>query len=130
MSSEFLSTLDEGDAKAATLDDGTRLGKVFKVRGRLTPAVTNEAEFLAWVRKNHPSEITESVRPAYQAKVIASTKANGLPVDPATGEVVPGVELREGAPYISFRGERGYQEIIAQRWTDLVGPSLLEAGGE
>ena len=43
LTEQFLTHLDEGDVKAATLDDGIRLGKVSKVSGRTT-AISNGTE--------------------------------------------------------------------------------------
>lgn len=128
ISAEFLSQMEEGDAKAATLPDGVRLGKVTKSGGKQTPTVTDEKAFLAWVQKNHPTEIETTVRPAFRDKVLASAKTHGTAVDTTTGEVIPGVELRTGNPYITFRSERGYQEVVAARWQEIAGPALLMGG--
>lgn len=127
---DLLSSLDEGDAKAATLDDGTRLGKVSVASGRQTPAVVNEQEFLTWVKNSYPSEITETVRESFRTKVLESAKTHGVAVDEKTGEVIPGVTLRVGNPYISFRGERGWEQIIAFRWQELTDQVLAIPGGE
>jgi len=118
--------LDEGDSKAATLPDGVRLGKITKTRGRVTPTVTDEAALLRWVQTNYPSEIQPTVRPAFLARIFDSLKTHGAPVDVRTGEVIPGIEARHGDPYVSFRSEPGYQEIVAKRWHELVGPRLLD----
>jgi hypothetical protein len=126
VSEHFLSTMDVGDAKAAALPDGTRLGKVTKAAGKSTPQVVDESAFLNWVEQNHPSEIQSSVRPAFRDKILGTVKAHGRAVDWTTGEVVPGIELRQGDPYISFRSESGYVDAIAGQWYDLVGPALLD----
>lgn len=123
---EFLSSLDVGDSKAATLDDGTRLGKVTKAHGRMSAVVYSEPEFLAWVRKNYPDEVMTIVRPAFESKILESAKKYNEPIDPATGEEVPGVGLVAGNPYITYRAERGAIEIIAARWHEIAGPSLLD----
>lgn len=126
LSEHFLSTMDIGDAKAASLPDGTRLGKVTKASGKQTPQVVDEHAFLTWVQQNHPSEIQESVRPAFRDKILGTVKVHGQAVDDSTGEIVPGIELRLGDPYISFRSEHGYVDAIAGQWHDLVGPALLD----
>lgn len=128
INAQFLAALDEGDSKAATLPDGITLGKVTKTRGRLTPTVIDETAFLRWVQENHPEEIEPQVRPAFRAKIIETTKSYGVAIDPSTCEVVPGVELRTGDPFISFRPARGYQQIVADRWEEIAGPSLLRGG--
>ena len=126
VSEHFLSTLDIGDAKAASLPDGTRLGKVTKAAGKATPQVVDEAAFLAWVQKNHPTEIQQSIRPAFREKILSTVKAHGQAVDDSTGEIVPGIELRQGNPYISFRSEPGYVDAITGQWNKLVDPALLD----
>lgn len=126
LNADFLDQLDAGDSKAATLEDGTRLGKVTKVGGRETPVVVNEKELLAWVETHYPTEIELTVRPAFRDKVLASAKTHGVAVDERTGEIIPGVELRTGQSYISFRSEKGFQEVVAARWPELIGRSLLD----
>lgn len=126
INAELLCALEPGDTKAATLDDGTKLGKVSMASGRDTPTVVNERLFTKWVKENYPTEIIETVAATFQNQIFAAAKAYGAAVDPATGEVIPGVELRTGQPYISFRGERGYEQIVADRWQDLAGPLLLD----
>jgi hypothetical protein len=118
--------LDEGDSKAANLPDGVRLGKFTKTRGRLTPTITDERKFLQWVQDRYPDEIEQTIRPAFRTKILDTAKKHGEAVDLSTGEVVPGIELRHGDPYISFRSEPGYQEVVAERWHEIVGPRLLD----
>lgn len=120
--------MDEGDSKSAMLPDGISLGKVSKTRGRSTPAVVNEMEFCRWVKENYPSEIEETVRPAFRTKMLDTAKAYGEAIDPSTGEVIPGVEYRHGDPYISFRSERGFEQVVAARWEEIAGPALLQGG--
>jgi hypothetical protein len=127
---DLLSSLSEGDAKAATLDDGTRLGKVSVARGPQTPAVVNEREFLTWVKNSYPSEITETVRKSFRTKVLESARTHGVAVDEKTGEVIPGVTLRVGNPYISFRGTPGWEQLVAFHWQELTDLVLALPGGE
>jgi hypothetical protein len=126
INAHLMSILDEGDAKAASLPDGARLGKFTKTRGRATPTITDERKFLQWVQDRHPDEIEQTIRPAFRTKILDSAKKYGEAVDPTTGEVVPGIELRHGDPYISFRSEPGYQQLVAERWHEIVGPRLLD----
>lgn len=128
----FADDMDSGDSKAATLDDGTPLGKVYKSKGKTTPTVTDEAALLAWVRANHPDEIEETIRPAYRTALLETAKRYGEPVDETSGEIVPGIELRHGEPYVGFRGEKGYGETVAARWSELSPLALpeLETGHE
>ncbi|MET9262350.1 hypothetical protein [Amycolatopsis sp. NPDC004079] len=78
------------------------------------------------MEKNHPDETFRDVRPAFQHKILESAKRHGEAVDPATGEIVPGIGFTEGNPHISYRAERGSTEIIAERWHEIAGPSLLD----
>jgi hypothetical protein len=123
---EFLTALDVGDSKAATLDDGTRLGKVTKAHGRLSAVVFSEQEFLAWVKERYPDEVMTIVRPAFEHKILESAKRCNETTDPATGDDVPGIGLVAGNPYITYRAERGAVDVIARRWHEIAGPFLLD----
>jgi hypothetical protein len=90
--------LDADESVAALLPDGTRIGSVKRSKAKRTPVVTDEAAVLAWVRDNRPEEIVESVRPAFVEYLKAQARKHGEAVYEATGEIVPGVEMREGAP--------------------------------
>lgn len=125
ISTEFLSALDIGDVKAASLDDGTLLGKITKAHGKRTPTVTDEAALIEWVRRTHPSEIVETVRPAYRSRLLASAGRHGDAVDETTGEIVPGIELRVGDPYVSFRSQPGLSEIVAAHWDALAAEAVF-----
>lgn len=91
----------------ALLPNGTKVGSVSRTGGEATAQIVDDTAFTAWVRDNYPSEhvveiipmqVRTSVRPAWQAQVLAAITAAGVPryVDEATGEVhdVPGVEIR------------------------------------
>lgn len=130
VTADLLPTLEDGDTKAARLDDGSLLGKVSRAQGRQTPAVVDEAALLAWVRRTHPTEIAESVRPAYRDQLLASAKRHGQAVDETTGELVPGVELRTGNPYLSFRSQPGYEQAILDYLSTVDLRHLLESNEE
>ena len=70
--------------------------------------------------------LQSSVRPAFRDKILGTAKTHGHAVDWTTGEIVPGIELRQGDPYISFRSEPGYVDAIDGQWGDLVDPALLD----
>lgn len=86
----------------------------------------DERQFVEWVSRTYPDEILQDVRPAFRDKILSAAKRYGDAIDPATGEFVPGVGFREGDPYITYRAEPGSQEVIAARWHDIAGPSLLD----
>lgn len=86
----------------------------------------DERQFVEWVSRTYPDEIFQDVRPAFREKILSTAKRFGDAIDPATGEFVPGIGFRESDPYITYRAEPGSQEVIAARWHDIAGPSLLD----
>lgn len=128
----FVDSLDVGDSKAASLDDGTKLGKVSYVSGRNSATVTDERALLAWTKANRPDEVVSTVRESFVTYLKDSAKRHdGFAVDESTGEIVPGMSMREGNPYIMFRAEKGSGEVIAARWRELLGDALKALpGGE
>lgn len=111
------------DRVRVTDDDGTDLGTVSRSRGRATAKVTDPDAFTAWVAAAHPEAIVTTVDPDWTARLLLSCKVSGDPVDPATGEVVPGVDLVEGAPSISARPTNAARDRMAAllAGTDLLG---------
>ena len=105
----------------ATLADGTEVATVSRAGGAESPKVTDPDKFLAWVAENRPGEIVQSVRDSYTDALLAAMRKTGEPVDPETGEVVPGVEFRAGAEYLAVRFASGPvdgRERIKQAWRD------------
>jgi hypothetical protein len=86
-----------------TDDDGTDLGAVSITAGRVQAKVTDPKAFAAWVAERYPSELVHLVREAFTRKVLDAAVGAGEPVDMATGEVVPGVEVSVGEPYLTVR---------------------------
>lgn len=84
-------------------DDGTDFGTVVLAAGRRTAKVTDPAVFLAWVTARYPDEIVQTVRAAFQERLLAAATKAGDPVDVSTGELIPGVELTQGEPYLTTR---------------------------
>lgn len=87
---------------------------------RKTATVTSEAQFLAWVKKNHPTEVVTipQVRPSFAELVLKSVKDRGGWVDKKTGELVqvPGVTSGEGDAYPMVKLSDGAEAIIAAAW--------------
>lgn len=96
-----LSALPVGDAVTGRYGDRL-IAKAAMTRGRTKLAVTDEHELLDWVRRNYPTEIIESVNPAFLTQIERAAKTVGAPID-AAGEVIPGLELQQGDPYVSVR---------------------------
>lgn len=121
--------MDVGDRKAVRLGDG-KLGDVIKASGSRRAKVTDEESFLKWVAEAHPEEIVQSVRASFQSKILNDAKYYGQAVDVTTGELVPGVELTVGEPYITVRLADGADEKIAAHWDEAVSHLPELSGGD
>jgi hypothetical protein len=107
--------------------------------------VTDPAAFAQWVSKRYPTEVELSVRAAWWKTFRTKVQpADDVVCDPETGEVVPGLGVREGGQFggISVRvtaaakevfgalADHGLRELVAA-----AGPAVpvvlaeLEAGG-
>lgn len=124
-----LAQLEPGDTVAGKWD-GQILGKATKTSGRTKLVVTDEAALLEWLQKNHPTEIVVSPNPAYLKALEATARDVGAVID-KLGDVVPGVELTHGDPYISVRKEKDAQFLVSQLLSNgriaLEGIKALEA---
>lgn len=114
--------LDPGDRKGAVLDDGTDIGTVSYTKGTAAkPLVADEREFTEWVLDHAPTEVIQTVRPAYRDSLLKRLQAaddNEL-VDPATGEIVPGVlQGSGGAPYVMVKQTTDQEQALAAAWVD------------
>lgn len=103
---------DPGDRTAAKLPDGTVIGTVAIARGRLAAKVTDAAALLAHVKETAPTEVqtVEQIRPAFLTKLLAAARDHG--------EVIPGIELAEGDPYVTTSVQKGAVEAIERAWAD------------
>jgi hypothetical protein len=127
------STWHVGDRTAGALPSGVVIGSVTYGKGATRAAVTDRAEFEAWVTATHPGEMetvtTTRVRPAYEALLVNAAKQLGVAIDATTGEEVPGIGVRQGDPFPSVRMAKDADEAIAEAWqngelTELVGGIL------
>jgi hypothetical protein len=119
-----------GDRITATTDDGTVVGVVTMTKpGEGSWAVVDRRAFLAWVKKNRPTAIVESVRSSDEESILKGIAANGLIPD--------GVELKPGAkPTLQVRPDhakvrtldwRRYLELeAAPAATPVATPDLVE----
>jgi hypothetical protein len=112
-----------GDRNAAALPSDAVIGSVTYAKGRASAAVTDREAFEEWVAANHPEEIETvvpepivRVRPAYEALLTSAAKQMGEAVDATTGEVVPGIEVRQGDPYTTVRLAGDAEEQVAAAW--------------
>lgn len=104
----LLAQMRKGDRIGVADDDDTDLGTAAYVSGSRTPRVVNETAFLDWVAANRPDEIietvTQTVRSSYKSVILGEVKEYGGHLT-ETGEIVPvpGVEIRQGDPYLSVK---------------------------
>lgn len=118
--------MDPDDRKTAWLE-ATKLGSVSKVQGKPQAEVAYEQEFLDWVKREHPGEVTEAVRPGFRKKVLDECAANGTNAN-TNGEIVPGVQVNPREPYVKFTAATGAAEAVAEGWRNgtLQIPQLAE----
>jgi hypothetical protein len=121
---------DAGADSASAELDGTRVAKVTLAGGKPVARVADDAAFTAWVQATHPTEVETRVRESYRTKVLTDTTKSGAPVDPLTGEIVPGVEITTGTAYVSTRFEKGGRDAVAQAWAAGVLADALRAAIE
>lgn len=105
---------------------GANLGAVSLATGRTTARVTDERALLEWVKRNHPSELVETVRPAFLQALKDSAVAKAEPGDTTAvgpdGEVLPGMELVSAQPYVAVRATPEAKE----RMRGLLASGLLQ----
>jgi len=95
-------------------DQGQDLGTVYVGGNRgLKAVVTDEAAFLAWVRRTRPDDVVETVRESTRKALLDAASKAGVAVDTTTGEVIPGVELVTGDPYLAARPTAYARELMA-----------------
>jgi hypothetical protein len=116
---------------AARLPDGTKVASLPLVGGEPSPRITDVAAFEAWVKANRPDETEVIIRDSYKNAVLAAAKTAGRAVDPASGEVIPGITFEPTTPYVKVdfaAGDIGGREHIRRAWRDGVIslPQVLE----
>ena len=99
--------------------------------------ITDEAAYLAWVQRVHPDQIETVVRvkPDFTDRAKSVARKLGAPVDPATGEEIPGLAVTTGEPYPKVTPVDDAEQAIARAWkagelADLVGGLLAIEPGE
>lgn len=113
---ELEATFIETGTDRTTVKDsqGAKLGTVSYAQGRTSAYVADDATFLAWVEENHPDRMVRVVDPTWKTQLLSACTANGEPVDPSSGEVVPGVEMTQGRPYVSVRGTSEGKALMSE----------------
>ena len=121
---------DAGEREVGTLLDH-RIGTVSLEAGRETWAVVDEQLFLEWVKTRYIHELVESVRPAFQAAVLAKCKSDGaFYVNEENGEVFipPGVARRRSAPSLVERPDKHAGFVVAHWLGDAAERLGIEGG--
>lgn len=131
----FLKALQDLGVKGtveAKLPDGTQIGSVTMCAGRSSAKVTDRAAFTKWVEENHPDQVTKPiltlVRPAFEMAVLKAAKDAKAPVD-QNGEVVPGISVDEGEPYLTTTlADGAAQVVLSAIKSGTIQPLALPAG--
>lgn len=91
------------DGVNVLLPNGDRVARVALIEGRSTARVAHEQDFFQWVAANHRDQIEEILRvaPGYVNQILADACATGAPFDVDTGELIPGIGVTKGEPYIA-----------------------------
>ncbi|OLT14487.1 hypothetical protein BJF79_49015 [Actinomadura sp. CNU-125] len=110
------------DRNAAVLPGDTKIGSITLAKGKTTAEVDDEDAFLEWVLVTHPGEVEQKfvvqVKPDFIDRMLAFARQTGSVVDPATGEVIPGLLVREGDPHPMVTLERDAADLVARAWQD------------
>lgn len=109
--------MEPGERIVAKLG-GEVVGNVQIIAGRTTSHVTDDPALLAWVRANRPEEIRETISPLLRAQILGDAASAGQAIDPATGEIIPGVTVRQGESYARVSAADGSEAAIAAAWAD------------
>lgn len=117
--------MEPGEKMKATLPGGMPIGTVQRTEVSNTVTV-NPTELLAWVRKHRPDQIEEQVSPAYLAHLQEICRKHGVAVDETTGEIIPGVELREGSSSFRVTPSKEGREYVLQKLRELSDIGILD----
>ncbi|MEV0646040.1 hypothetical protein AB0I28_12320 [Phytomonospora sp. NPDC050363] len=119
--------IESGTDRSTVKDSaGMKLGIVTYAQGRTSAYIADEKAFLAWVEENHPSEMVRVINPDFKTRLLSACTTAGEPVDPSSGEVVPGVEMTQGRPYVSVRGSSEGKALMSEL---MAQHGLPEIGG-
>lgn len=118
---EITESWEVADRNAAVLPrSGTKIGSVTLAKGKRSVDIVDQDAFMEWVLENHPDAIQQvqvtRVDPDFTQRMIAFARATGSTADPATGEEVPGVRVRDGEPYPMTKLEDDAAELVAEAW--------------
>lgn len=92
---------------------------------REKPVVTDETALLEWVKRQYPTEVETLTRVRRGFLSVVDSKVvvdDGQAVDPQTGEIVPGMSVREGGIPGTLRllAADSVKPLIAQHAADMM----------
>lgn len=110
------------------------IGTVALPLSKEAPVIADIDALAEWVQQRHPSEIEHrrQVRPAFQAALLQHvTCADGVVIDPETGEVIPGLAVRPGGvpKALTIVASRDAKAILAAN-ADVLLDAILAAEAE
>jgi hypothetical protein len=117
--------LDAGVERVRVHNDDVDYGTVVCTPGRRSAAIVNDDAFTAWVAARYPDQMVMSVRPSFRELLVGRASRLGDPVDKETGEVIPGMAMRQGDPYLTVRPSSDAKERMK---TSLASHGLLMLG--
>lgn len=90
-------------AAVKAVANGETIGRATWIESKPTVVVQLPSAFLQYVSDKHPDEVVRTVNPVFQKALLDGlTIVDGTVID-RDGEPVPGVVVRESAPYVSVR---------------------------
>lgn len=105
--------LSGGERTKAVASDGTEIGAVTRAEGGRSMQIDNEDGFLMWVKQRYPTEVVETVRPAFIKLCGEKVRVlGGLP--DANGELCPHVSLAVGNPTATVKLNDDNRAVIEQ----------------
>lgn len=111
--------------------DGTEIA-CFNVPADAETVDVEPVQILAWVKKHYPTEVMETVRPAFIDRIRASSKEAGQPCGPGGELDIPGVTywLKPGSPRITAkpagkeRARLAVEAVLSQALTSFAVPEI------
>ena len=111
--------------------------RIARANGAVKLQVTDEHAYLRWVQAHRPDQIDTSprVHPAFTKLLGTLGKKAGAIADPATGEIIPGVAMADGDPYLTPQIETAAADQLFERMRGgglslselLAGPPAVDA---
>lgn len=128
------------DARAELAEQGTAptwrladMGTWSLPVSKEAPIVVDGAALTAWCKRRYPGEVMEVVNPPFlSALLLRLTPSGEVVVDPATGEIVPGLGVRPGGipQTLRFKPNPDARAVADDAAGALVGEILTGLGIE